>query len=257
MKEFIYFRYLSSGYRRYHTFARFYAVQYIALMVVTALCMRLCPTNCFVKALIVLCCAGFVAGALMFARRQRNRNPVILAFVLALLLIFLIFVCVQFYKTLPADYERIEKRYMKYALSYEGVPYRRGGETRYGIDTAGIAKAALFRSGLEYGIRFHNVRVLARAAALWWRSLDNRRLLKGGGYTRVVRVYRHGSGIDFGSIEKGDMVYVHETHSLIIYAGDGNWIVSRPKTGTFIADTKDACGDSRLTHLRWRVFQNE
>ena len=155
MREFYYLRYLSSSYRRYHTFARFYAFQYIALVAVTALVMKFCPTNLFVKSLIVLCGAGFIAGALMFARRQRNRNPVILAFVLALLLIFLLYVCVQFYKTLPADYGKIENSYVKYALSYQGVPYRKGGETRYGVH-GGAVEARVRRRSVPQDTPLHN-----------------------------------------------------------------------------------------------------
>ncbi|MBP5273483.1 MAG: hypothetical protein ILO36_00910 [Abditibacteriota bacterium] len=252
MKELFNLRYLSSRYRRYHTFARFYAWHYILFVAVTALCMKLCPTNYIVKLMILLCGAGFAEGTVMFVRRQRNRNPVILIFTLALALLFLIYLGVTFYRALPADYGKIERGYVRYVATYRGVPYRKGGETRYGVDTVGMAKASLFRSGLEYGIKNHNMQIILRAAGFWWRCLNDEKLLReDGAFSRVVA--RYPGPPDPDKFIQGDMLYVEDSGVLAVYTGRA-WFAALPGGSAGVIDIKKACKGSALVHIRWKVF---
>ena len=254
MRGSYYFRYLSSGYRRYHTLARFYALPYIGFMLATALAERLCATNHIVKLMIFLCCAGFLLGTLMFIRRQRNRNPVILIFCGALLLVFAMYLAVQFYRSIPTDYAAIENGYVRYARTYEGVPYRKGGETRYGADTVGIAKASLFRSGLEYGLKKHDLKVLVSSAGLWWRCLENRDLLRGD----LPYAYKTGSirgprDPDIRLLEQGDMLYDARRDRLYICLGGGMCIGSCGEEGAVIRGVRTVCRDAGLARLKWKI----
>ena len=258
MRGRVYFRYLSSGYRRYHTLARFYALPYIVFMLATALAERLCATNYPVKLMIVLCGIGFALGTLMFIRRQRNRNPVILIFSGALLLVFAMYLAVQFYRSIPTDFGAIEKGYVRYARTYKGVPYRKGGETRYGADTVGIAKASLFRSGLEYGLKKHDLKVILSAMSLWWICMDNRALVNGD----RTYAYRAGSirgarAADIGRLEQGDLLYDAERDRLYICLGGGMCIGSYGEEGAVIRGVRTVCRDAALTRLKWKIFRKE
>lgn len=119
--------------------------------------------------------------------------------------------------------------YISELTAFKGVPYVLGGETGFGIDCSGIARAALLSAMLKQGVSHRNYKLLGPALwRFWWRDLGANDLGEQRyGYTRIIGHADKLAGYDTRRLKPGDMAIASSSH-VLIYLGNDNWIEANP-----------------------------
>ena len=212
------------------SFYKYYLGCYVLLMIITAVSIYLFPMNIFIKMMLTGVIIGFIGGLILLVMRQVKHKPVILLFVVGII----VFVTGYFLTYNPSMFKRdkhiIEKYYYKHAKDYIGTKYKEGGESKYGIDAAGVARCALWQSVFEYSIYNRDWELLfTYFPTFWWRDLNSQDILLGKyGYTYQKGYFKNIYEISYETqkeiIHPGDMVYLSKNELLMIYIGNNQYI---------------------------------
>ncbi len=237
------------------------AWMFIALIVASAVAVRQPVMNTTVR--------GILAGTLLFglftafvylfsffAGRPRALYPAI--FILGLFVTWIVLGSKPPYVNLLRD------TYVGRLRSFDGAPYRHGGEIVTGIDCAGLARSGLWQAMAFDGVRTLNPRLLGPMLwEFWWRDVDARDLLDGKyGYTRKIGHANRLAGYDSLLLEKGDMAVTDDGGHVMIYLGNGRWVEAN-SDDTKVVINKAPAGTKRkrfnvpVTLVRWWVLDEE
>ncbi|NLN75866.1 MAG: hypothetical protein GX139_06110 [Armatimonadetes bacterium] len=160
----------------------------------------------------------------------------------------------------PPDTDALRQVYYKRLRAFVGTPYQVNGETDIGIDSAGLARAALWHAMVRQGAKEVNPQLLGRKLwSFWWRDIDAKDIAQDKyGYTRLIGSAEKLAGFDTNTIKVGDMAVADDKH-VMIYYGDERWIEASPVDGKVVV-RKAPAGSKRkwfnvpVKIMRWRIF---
>jgi len=212
---------------------RYYLLFFAILMTITATSICLFPMNIFVKILISSVSFGFLCGICLLLLRQIKRNPIIIIFLTGIF----VFVIGYFLTYNPSVFKRdkstIEYKYCSYVKKWQGTPYKKNGESKYGIDSNGIAKSSMWQSMLKYSLKNSDWELLFhKCPVFWWRDLSDQDIVNGKyNYTYQKGTYVSLYDIPEENLDNGDMIYIQRHELLLIYIGNNECIYSNKTAG--------------------------
>ena len=198
--------------------------------IVAAVCVRIYPTTHFVK-LLLFDTVVFGAFAVSIALLGICHNKPKLLYPLLFVVTFVLIWMVVAHK--DPDIAGLRKIYIIRLEAHEGVKYMPGGETDKGVDGCGLAKSSFWQAMMVEGLREFNPRLLGKLSLdFWLADMNNQDLLNGKlGYTRVIDRPKTLVGYNSFLLDSGDMAITSNAENLLIYMGEGEWIMSDQKLG--------------------------
>lgn len=211
------------------------------------------PVNSLVLRLAFLVCVGGAwLGLTMVFWSSRLIRVVLLA--LPLLVVGIIY-----FPSGTLDKEKLRIYYMQRLLSFEGVKYFWGGESRRGIDCSGLPRRALQDALLEYGVRHGNSQAVRSALELWWFDASARALSVGyRGYTTPLGLTGTIREMNFDSLNLGDLAITTDGVHMLVYVGEEKWIQADPGRKAVVTlharTDRKAWFETPVTTHRWSTL---
>lgn len=230
------------------------------LLLMCGVGVRVFPMTATIRALLLatlLSCliTGFVAVVSGLKRRSAAVWPMV--FFLALLIVWSVM------GNKPPNIEALRKVYFKRLSALVGTPYQIDGETNLGVDSAGLARAALWHAMVREGVKEFNPRLLGRDLwNFWWRDMDAADIYRGKyGYARSIGFVDKLAGFDTEHLKIGDMAVADGQH-VMIYYGKEKWIEANPIDGKVVinkapAKSKRKWFNEPVRLIRWRIFEEK
>jgi len=160
----------------------------------------------------------------------------------------------------PHDAQMVREAYSRRLASFVNHPYIENGEAHNGVDSSGLARAALWQAMLKEGLREVNPQLLGPMLwKFWWRDLSVEEIKEGKyGYTRVVGHVAKLADYDVSKSEIGDMAIVEDEH-VLIYFGYEKWIEACPNEkrvvmSNALRDSKCKLLNKPAAIVRWLVL---
>jgi len=230
--------------------------------VVASVCVRIYPTTYIIKLLIFYTVLfGVFAASVAILGICHNRPKLLypLLFVVTVILIWMVVARKE------PDIDGLRKIYIVRLEAHEGIKYASGRETDQGVDDIGLAKSSLWQSMMVEGLRELNPRLLGiMSLDFWFADLNNRDLQNGRlGYTRVIDRPKTLVGYSSFLLNCGDMAITSDAKYLIIYLGEGKWIMSDKKSGivriirTITGKSLPVEFSKQLVIVRWWLLDTE
>ncbi len=228
------------------------------LLFATALALRTAQIDTSVRSLIIATfVVGIVTGLLhlirLFESYPKLLYPTILILGMGIL-----------WSTLankPPNEEDLRGYYLKQLKSFKGARYVGGGETHIGIDSSGLARAALWQGMLKEGVKEFNPYLLGpRLWKFWWRDMSASDILsRKYGYTEFICNVDKLAGYNHSRLNRGDLAIAGGGMHVLIYIGDSQWIEANPDDGKVVinkaaADSKRQYFNMKVTIMRWWIF---
>ena len=243
--------------------ARFRAVcawTVVALLIACGVAVRLFPMTPLVRALLAGTLVFFIFTCLVFLLSAIGKRPGIAFPAVFFVALFVLWAVLG---TKPPDTKALGEAYYKRLRAYVGTPFAAGGETDLGVDSSGLARAALWQAMVRQGIKEFNPRLLgARLWRFWWRDLSAADIAAGKyGYTNAIGRAAQLAGSDTADLETGDIAVSGDDH-VMVYYGSGRWIEASREEGKVIvikapADSKRPELREPVTLVRWRILEPE
>ncbi len=230
-----------------------------ALLLACGVAVRVSPMNVPVRLLLIVTfvffaftCAAFIFIAL--------KKPSVAVFPAVFFIVLFVLWFVAANK--PPDAESLRKGYYKRLRAYVASPFALGGETNLGIDSSGLARAALWQAMSREGIKEFNPRLLGGDMwRFWWRDMSAADIANGKyGYARPIGYAPKLAGYDTTFLEVGDMAITKNSH-VIIYYGDEQWIEASSNDGKVVVNkapesSKRHSFNMRVKLMRWRILED-
>ena len=228
------------------------------LLVTCGVGVRVSPMTPHVRILLATTLIFFIFTAVVFLFSMIGKRPVTVFQAIFFLALFIVWAVLG---NKPPDTESLREVYYKRLHAFIGTPFARGGETDVGIDSAGLARAALWHAMIREGIKEVNPRLLgSKLWSFWWHDVGARDIDEGkAGYTQVIGHAPKLAGYDTSKLRIGDMA-VAEKNQVMVYYGNGQWIEASPADGKVVVN-KAPAGSKRprfnepVTLVRWRIFE--
>jgi hypothetical protein len=230
-----------------------------ALLVACGVAVRVSPMNVPVRLLLAGTFVFFIFTCVAFLLLATKKPSVAVFPAVFFLALFVLWAVLS---SKPPDAESLRQVYYNRLHAYIGTPYVSGGETNLGIDSSGLARAALWQAMSREGIKEFNPRLLGTELwRFWWRDMGDEGISHGKyGYTRVIGHAPKLAGYDTTYLEVGDMAIAGDSH-VMIYYGREQWIEASPREGRVVVRTAPA--DSRRGYfnvpvklVRWRILED-
>lgn len=160
----------------------------------------------------------------------------------------------------PPDIDSLRRTYYKRLNALVGTPYQINGETNLGIDSAGLARSALWQAMVRQGVKEFNPRLLGTYFwRFWWRDVNASEIDNGKhGYTRLIGHADKLAGFDTDAIKLGDMAVADGRH-VMIYCGKEQWIEASEIDGKVVINKASANSRRKWFNrpvrlIRWCIF---
>jgi len=231
---------------------------FAALIAVSAVSLRVSVMNAPVRFLLAATIAVGILTWLLYLIAYLNEHPRLFFPVVFFALLLLTWAVLG---NKPPNVEMLRRGYVRRLSAFEGAGFLRGGETKSGVDSPGLARAALWETMLKQGITQVNPRLLGPTLwKFWWRDMSARDLVDGKhGYTRVIGHAPKLAGYDTRRLQLGDMAIAGNTHVLIYY-GQGRWMEANPDEQRVVVNEASAASrrpwfGTPVTIVRWWIFE--
>lgn len=150
--------------------------------------------------------------------------------------------------------------YTKALRSYEGVKFLSGGESRWGMDSSGLIRAAMMNACFAEGWQTKDLGLLRAAAALWWYDASIEEIGKGyNGRARVLISNTVLNTADYAKLQPGDLAVTTDNQQVLAYLGEKTWISTDLKTKQSVVTEKAPSGETTFSAtvnvLRWYRLQ--
>lgn len=228
------------------------------LLVTCGVGVRVSPMNSHIRILLATTFIFFIFTGVVFLFSIIGNRPVTVFPAIFFVALFILWAVLG---NKPPDRESLRGVYYKRLSAFIGMPFARGGETDVGIDSAGLARAALWHAMVREGIKEVNPRLLGSTLwSFWWHDVSARDIDEGKyRYTRVLGHTPKLAGYDTSKLRIGDMAVADKSH-VMVYYGKGQWIEAGPDDGKVVVN-KAPSGSKRpqfnepVTLVRWRIFE--
>ena len=234
---------------------------FVAGLVACAIALRLSVITPAVRALLVVTLLFGLFTGLLYLLRLFGSRPGALYPAIFFLGLFVVWAVLG---NKPPDVVDLRDRYKWRLQTYQGAPYRQGGETDDAIDSSGLARAAMWQAMLCEGLSEFNSGLLGpKLWRFWWRDLSVSDILEGKyGYTEVIGHADQLAGYPTILLEKGDMAITEDGTHIMIYFGDEEWIEASPEDGKVVVNKAPADSPHRwfrrpVTLVRWSILASE
>ena len=154
----------------------------------------------------------------------------------------------------------LRDQYIRSMVRYVGTRYVVNGETRTGMDSAGLVRTSLADAALEEGLRTANPELIRVFRDVWFNDSTAEELRTGYmDMTTVVGRAPSLTGLRVKRLQPGDMVVFSHGGQVIAYLGAGRFIAALPEQGRLkivkwpLTRTKAWRGP--VVAVRWRIFQ--
>ncbi len=155
---------------------------------------------------------------------------------------------------------RMRVAYTKALQSYEGVPYLLGGQSRRGLDSAGLVRTAMMDACFTEGWQTKDLGLLRAAAALWWYDASVEEIAKGyNARAHLLIASTTLNAVDVTKLQPGDIAVTTNNPQVLAYLGENTWIIADEKVKQAVVTLK-APGSVELLSapvsvLRWYRLQ--
>ena len=199
----------------------------VAFLVASAIAGRLSIITLPIRLLLISTFVFTIFTVLLYSNRLFATYPRLLYPAFFLLALFVTWTVLG---NKPYDVEMLRAAYFGRLASFNNHPYIKYGEAHNGVDSSGLARAALWQAMLKDGIREVNPRLLGPMLwKFWWRDMSVRDIKDGKyKYTKVVGHVSKLTGYNSSKSQIGDMAIVGNKH-ILIYLGDERWIEANPE----------------------------
>lgn len=160
------------------------------------------------------------------------------------------------YRAEPSSVDRgaFDRAWVQTALSYNGTPYRFGGESFMGMDSVGLLRRSLLVTQLKMVLRTGNPHYLKVAYTIWSSPFSLASLLQpGAGWVDFVGYYAPERDVE---LRAGDIFVSRSRTESAIYIGDGEVLGISPRTERVavhaLGDTQLVVFSSWAYVLRWK-----
>lgn len=157
------------------------------------------------------------------------------------------------------DSQLLRDDYVSRLRTFEGTPYKWGGENARGIDCSGLPRRAYRDALLSYGIRHADGGALRAFLEHWWYDASAESLGNGyRNYTTDVSSRGTVRTLDTTNLQPGDLAVTRDGLHVLVYLGENRWIQADPDSGRVItADGKNDANrwfDTPVSIRRWRLL---
>lgn len=229
----------------------------VALLTASSIAGRLAMISMPIRLLLVITLIFTIFTGLLYLARIFGAYP---RLVYPAVFIFALFVTWTVLGDKPYDVEMTRAAYVWRLESFENHSYIKNGEAHNGVDSSGLARAALWQAMLKEGIRGVNPQLLGpKLWKFWWRDLSAKDIKEGKyNYTRVVGRVVKFADYDASKSKTGDMAIIENEH-VFIYLGYGQWIEASPDDNKVVKskklkDSKCKLLNKPATLVRWWVL---
>jgi hypothetical protein len=230
------------------------------LLLACGIGVRVSPMTGHVRVLLVVTLLFSLFTALVFLFSAIGRRPTTVWPAVFFIVLFVVWGVMG---SKPPDTDALREVYYKRLHAFIGTPYARGGETDVGIDSAGLARAALWHAMVREGVKEFNPRLLgSKLWSFWWHDVSARDIDGGKyGYTQVIGHAPKLAGYDTSKVKIGDMAVADKSH-VIVYYGKGQWIEANPVDGKVVVNKAPASSkrprfNEPVRLIRWRIFEEQ
>jgi len=229
------------------------------LLVACGVAVRVSPMNVGVRLLLAGTFVFFVFTCLAFIFLSAKKPSLTVFPAIFFLLLFILWDVVG---SKPPNAAALRQVYYYRLQAYIGVPYAPGGETNLGVDSSGLARAALWQAMTWEGLKEFNPRLLGTGLwRFWWRDLSAKDISDGKyGYTRSIGSASKLAGYDTTYLEVGDMA-VSADGRVMIYYGREQWIEASPTDGKVVVNkaperSRRSSFNIPVKLVRWRILED-
>ena len=243
--------------KRFNSARLYSAIVTGVLLLMCGISVRIFPMNSAIRILLIATLLSCIFTGLVFlytgiGRRNAAVWPTV--FFAALFIVWAVL------GSKPPDINSLRRTYYKRLHAFVGTPYQVNGETTLGIDSAGLARAALWQAMVRQGVKEFNPRLLGtRFWHFWWHDVDAADIDRGKyGYTHLIGHADKLAGFDTDTIKLGDMAIADGRH-VMIYCGKGQWIEASEIDGKVVinkapANSRRKWFNRPVRLIRWCIF---
>lgn len=229
------------------------------LLVACGVSVRVLPMNAGVRLLLASTFIFFVFTCLAFVFLSVKKPSLTVFPTIFFLLLFILWDVVG---SKAPNTAALRQVYYYRLQAYIGVPYAPGGETNLGVDSSGLARAALWQAMTWEGLKEFNPRLLGTQLwRFWWRDMSAKDIRDGKyGYTRGIGSAAKLAGYDTTYLEVGDMA-VSADGRVVIYYGEEQWIEASAEDGKVVVNkapenSRRSSFNVPVRLVRWRILED-